>query len=318
MKKKVLLVTIVAMFCVIFASSVSMAAVRLIIGTGGLSGTYYPVGGGFAKIITDHVEDMEATVQATGGGIENIRLLSAGEIDFGLATNGDSYKAFNGLEVFKGKAVKNIRGIAVVYPQPYQIVVRADSDIKKFEDIKGKDAYIGPPGSGEVAMFERFMKVHNITYDDFNKKLSTEGDAASLFKDRHVDLFALGTGLPASAVMDVAASTKIRMIDIAPDKIEALRKLDPSLNDFVIPKETYPGLEEDVHTVETPAYLICNASLSEFDVYRITMALFQYRQVVAEAHNQGKNFKLETALKGSTIPLHPGAEKFYKDMGLLD
>jgi TRAP transporter TAXI family solute receptor len=318
MGKKIICVLVMAIFFLgFFCLDKSQAQTRLLMGTGGLAGVYYPIGGAIAKIITNKVQGIEATVQTSAAGMENLRLLSLKEIDMGLVQNSDAYNAFNGLMFFKDKPIKNIRGIAVLYPQPIQIVVRADSKINSFYDLKGKRVGVGAPGSGEETTFRRLLSVYKMTYDDIDEKLISLAEQAAQFKDRHIDAMWYVSGVPTSGILDVASVHAIKLVPISGKERDDLIKMDPYFIKSTVPKGSYPGMTQDVETVASPAYLICLESLKTDDVYRITKAIFDNLKDIAASHKQGENVKLETALIGSTIPLHPGAEKFYKEKGLV-
>jgi uncharacterized protein len=317
MKKKVICSLLAVVFVIPITLALASAQTRLLVGTGGLAGVYYPIGGAIAKIITSKVKGMEATVQTSAAGMENLRLLSMKEIDMGLVQNSDAYNAFNGLLFFKDKPIKNIRGIAVLYPQPIQIIVRADSNIKSFYDLKGKRVGVGAPGSGEETTFQRLMSVYKLTYKDMDAKLISLAEQSAQFKDRHLDAMWYVSGVPASGILDVASVLSIKLIPIMGKERDDLIKMDPYFVKSVVKKGSYPGMTEDLETIASPAYLICLESLKEEDVYRMTKAIFENLNEIAASHKQGENVKLETALIGSTIPLHPGAAKFYKEKGLI-
>jgi len=317
MKKRVFCSLLAMVFVLPLTLNLASAQTRLLMGTGGLAGVYYPIGGAIAKIITSKVKGIETTVQTSAAGMENLRLLSMKEIDMGLVQNSDAYNAFNGLLFFKDKPIKNIRGIAVLYPQPIQIIVRADSNIKSFYDLKGKRVGVGAPGSGEETTFRRLMSVYNLTYKDMDAKLISLAEQSAQFKDRHLDAMWYVSGVPASGILDVASVLSIKLVPISGKERDDLIKMDPYFIKSTVAKGSYPGMTADLETIASPAYLICLESLKEDDVYRMTKAMFENLNEIAASHKQGENVKLETALIGSTIPLHPGAEKFYKEKGLI-
>jgi len=219
----------------------AQAGTRLLMGTGGLAGVYYPIGSAISKIITSKVPGVEATVQTSAAGMENLRLLSLKEIDMGLVQNSDAYNAFNGLVFFKDKPIKNIRGIAVLYPQPIQVVVRGDANIKTFYDLKGKRVGVGAPGSGEETTFRRLMSVYKLTYQDMDAKLISLAEQAAQFKDRHLDAMWYVSGVPASGILDVASVLSIRLVPITGKEREDLIKSDPTFIKSIVPKGSYPG-----------------------------------------------------------------------------
>ena len=152
-----------------------------------MAGVYYPIGGGIAKIINDYVPNASATIQATAAGIENIRLMSQNEIDLALVGTSHAYYAFNGVEIFEGEKVDNLRGVMVLYPQPAQIVVAADSPYYTLEDLVGARIGVGAPGSGDEGVFREIMAVAGWTYDDFEPSFISFAEQTNAFKDRHID-----------------------------------------------------------------------------------------------------------------------------------
>lgn len=295
----------------------SFCATRLLIGTGGMAGVYYPIGGAISNIINEKVPNVESTIQTSAAGLENLRLLSLKEIDMALVGNSDAYYAFNGLSHFVGKPITNIRGVAVLYGQPIQIVVRKGSGIKMFEDLKGKRVGVGAPGSGDEAMFRLLLEAFKMSYDDLDEKLISYAEQSSQFKDRHIDSMWYVSGVPASGILDVASVLDIDLVNITGESRDRLIEMNPYFVKTTLPAGLYPGLENDIETVAAPAYLICLESLSNDDVYNITKAMFENLDMLARSHKQGEYIKLETALEGSTIPLHPGAERFYKEKGMI-
>jgi uncharacterized protein len=317
MKRKIVLCAVVLFFVGLLAGGIASAQTRLIIGTGGLSGVYYPIGGAIAQIITKKVPGLEATVQTSAGGLENLRLLNLDQIDMGIVMNSDAFNAFNNLGDFQGKAIKNVRGIAVLYPQPIQIAVHANSNIKSFYDLKGKRVGVGPPGSGDENAFRSVMAAYNMSYKDLDGKKISLAEQANQFKDRHIDAMFFVGGLPASGILDVASLHAIRMIPLKGKEADAMIKKEPYFIKMMIKKGTHPGMTEDVEAIASPAYLICQEKLKTDDVYRITKAMFDNVKDIAAAHKQGEYVQLKTALDGSTLPLHPGAEKYYKEVSLM-
>jgi hypothetical protein len=290
---------------------------RYLMGTGGMAGVYYPIGGAIAKIVTNKVPGVEVTVQTSAAGMENLRLLSLKEIDLGIVQNSDAFNAFNGTSFFEGKAIKNIRGVAVLYPQPIQIVVAADSNIKSFYDLKGKRVGVGAPGSGEETTFRRLLLVHDMTYDDIDEKLISLAEQAAQFKDRHIDAMWYVSGVPASGILDVASVLPVTLVPVTGKERDKLIQMDPYFIKSVVKAGVYPGLNRDVETIASPAYLICLESLPQETVYNMVKAMFENQPELAAAHKQAENIALKTAIDGSTIPLHPGAEKYYREAGVL-
>ena len=285
----------------------------LSIATGGTSGTYYPIGGAMAKIINEKVDNINASAQSTGASVTNTRLISKKEVELAILQNDIASYAFNGENKFKDKAVKNMRGIATLYPEIIQIIVREGTGIESIKDLKGKKVAIGAPGSGVEANAKQILANFDLTYDDIEEDYLSFGEAASRLKDRQIDAAFLTAGIPTAAVMDVAATQDIKLLNFTTEQINKLNSEYPFLTGVKVPAGTYNGQDEEVTTVALKATLVTLESLDEEVVYNITKALFENRDQLIEAHSRAEDIKLETAQDGMTIPLHPGAEKYFDE-----
>jgi len=312
--KRILLIILLIL---VFTSFAFATEQQLIVGTGGLAGVYYPLGSAIASIITDFAPGVSCTAQTSAAGVENIRLLKLGDIDLGLVQTSAAYQAVHGEKIFKGDQIKDLRAMAVLYPQPMQIVVSKDSDIFTFEDLLGKKIGIGAPASGEEVTFKEIIGVAGHTIDDYKPFYISLAEQASSFKDRNIDAMWYVSGIPTAGLLDVASVRHIRIIPIDGKFREAVTKKYPFHAPGVIPAGTYPGQDTDIETLASPAYLVTTTRLSEEVAYNILDAIFGHLDVLERAHAQGKNVTLEGALLGSSIQLHQGAEKYYKEKGIL-
>lgn len=313
--KKILLV--IFLFLLVFSTVCFSAEQKLIMGTGGLAGVYYPLGAAICSIITDYVDGVSCTAQTSAAGVENARLLKLGDIDLGLVQTSAAYQAFHGEQVFEGDQIKDLRSLAVLYPQPFQIVVAKESDIYTFEDLLGKRVGIGAPASGEEVTFKEVIGCAGHTIEDYKPFYISLAEQASAFKDRNIDMMWFISGIPVAGILDVASVRDIRLIPIDGDLKKAVMKKYPYHAPAVIPAGTYKGQDTDVETLASPAYLVTTTRLSEDLAYNILSAMFDHLDVLHRAHAMGKGITLEGALLGSSIPLHPGAEKYYKEKGIL-
>lgn len=314
MKKLALFITIIFL---LFSLNSVAADRQLIIGTGGLAGVYYPLGSAIASIITDFVPNVSCTAQTSAAGVENIRLLKLGEVDLGMVQTSAAYQALHGTDVFKGDKIENLRGMTILYPQPMQIVVAKDSNIYTFEDLLGKKVGIGAPASGEEVTFKEIIGVAGHTIDDYRPFYISLAEQASAFKDREIDAMWYVSGIPTSGILDVASARAIRIVPIDGELRESVMKAYPYHAPGVIPAGTYPEQDNDVLTLASPAYLVATSELPDDIAYAILDAIFSHLDVLQNAHSQGKDVTLEGALVGSPIPLHPGAERYYKEKGIL-
>lgn len=289
---------------------------QLLLATGGTAGTYYPLGGAMAQIFNTKIANMNVTAQATGAAIENVRLINKKEADLAIVQSDIMDYAFKGAEVFKEK-MPDIRAIAILYPEIIQVVVPGESDIKGIEDFKGKKISVGAPGSGNEANSRQIFEAYQMDYKMLTPNYLSYAESAERFKDKQIDAFLFTTGAPNSAIQEIATSQSIRMLAIPDDKIAAITQKYPFLAPATVPANTYKGQTADVKTVAVQAALIANKGISDEIVYNITKALFENQAALAQAHAKGKELSLEKAIKGISIPLHPGAEKYYKEKGLI-
>ncbi len=285
------------------------------IATGGTGGTYYPLGGGMAQIFEDEL-DLTATAQVTGASVENMQLVSKGEVQLAFTQNDIADYAVNGIVTFDQK-VEGISGIAALYPEIIQLVVAADSDIQSIQDLKGKKVSVGAPGSGNEANSMQILEAAGLSYDDIDEQLKSYADSADSFKDGLIDAMFVTSGIPNSSVQDIAVSKGVRILsldsDVISNLISNLKSKYPFFVDEIVPAGTYDGQDNDAATVAVLASLVASSELSEDFVYDLTKALFENLDTLTSKHAKGGEVKLEKALAGLTIPIHPGAQKYYDE-----
>lgn len=285
--------------------------------TGGTSGVYYPLGVALSNSIGKVIPSAKTAVQATKASVENLNLLQAGrgEIAFTL---GDSLSdAWKGNEDAGFKTpLKKLRGIAAIYPNYIQIVARADSGIKSLADLKGKAISVGAPKSGTELNARAILAAAGLSYKDFSKvEYLPFGESVELMKNRQLDVTLQSAGLGVSALRDLATSVDIIVVPIPPDVIKKTN--DPAYLAATIPANTYRGQTADVPSAAVQNYLVTSDGVSPDIVYSMTKALWSNLDGLVAAHSAAKAIDLKHALEGMPIPLHPGAEKYYKEVGLI-
>jgi len=310
------MVLVVGVCAMGLAASASAGEVKLILATGGTAGTYYPYGGAMAKIWNSKIPGMNVTAQATGASVENVRLMNKDEVELALVQSDTIDFAFHAKEAFKEKLTK-MAVVAVLYPELIHIVVRGDLDVKSFSGLRGKRIGVGAPGSGTEANFRQLLDAHRMTKEDVSAQYLSFAESADQFKDKRIDAFMVTGGVPTSAIMDVAAQREIKILPIEDTMISILTAKYPFLSAAVIPANSYKGVTTDVKTVAVNAVLIAHPKLSESVVYDLTRALFEHQAELAAAHAKGKVLSLRGAATGVSIPLHPGAAKYYREKGVL-
>ena len=285
--------------------------------TGGTSGVYYPLGVALSGNIGKALPNAKVSVQATKASVENLNLLQAGrgEIAFTL---GDSLSdAWKGNEEAGFKTpLRKLRGIAAIYPNHIQIVASADSGIRTLADLKGKRISVGAPKSGTELNARAVLKAAGLSYKDFAKvEYLPFGESVELMKNRQLDVTLQSAGLGVASLRDLAVSMKIVVIEIPPDVVAKVG--DPAYQPAIIPANTYEGQAKDVPSIAIQNFLVTHEGVSNEMAYMMTKALWENLDALVAAHAAGKAIKKENAVKGMPLPLHPGAEKYYREIGLL-
>ncbi len=282
------------------------------IATGGTAGTYYPIGGAIAEVLNKN--GMNASAQSTGASVANINMLKDKQVELAIVQNDITYYAVNGLEMFKesGK-IENLSGIASLYPETCQFIVREDSGIKSINDLKGKRVAVGAAGSGAEANARQILEAYGITYDDVEEQFLSFAEGAYAIKDKTVDAAFVTAGYPTASVQDVASQNKIRLLPVGDEQIKILTDKYPFYTKTVVPKGVYQGFDEEVQTVSVMAILVCNDKIDAALGEKLTKAIFDNVDKIAAAHSAGKNIKKESALTGMDfIKINDGATKVLK------
>ncbi len=284
--------------------------------TGGTSGVYYPLGVALSKIYGDKIEGVRTQVQATKASVENLNLLQQGrgEIAFSL---GDSVKlAWEGNTDAGFKApLDKLRGIAAIYPNYIQIMASKESGIKTVADLKGKSLSVGAPKSGTELNARAILAAAGMSYDDLGKtEYLPFAESVELMKNRQLDATLQSAGLGVSSFKDLATSLDVQMVAV-PEEIAT--KLGAPYIAATVPAGTYQGQDSDVQTVAVVNFLVTHSEVSDETAYQMTKQLFENIPALTAAHKAAENIRIEDAVKGMPIPLHPGAERYYKEKGQL-
>lgn len=303
----------------LIAGSVGMAGAAEFINvlTGGTSGVYYPLGVALSQIYGKAIPGSKTSVQATKASAENLNLLQAGRGEVGISLGDAVSDAWNGNEEAGFKTpLKKLRVIAALWPNYIHFVATADSGIKTLADIKGKRISVGAPKSGTELNVRAILKAANISHKDFAKvEYLSYAESVELMKNKQLDVTLLSSGLGVAALRDLAVSQKVSFLTIPEDIVSKIN--DPAFVVGVIPAGTYDGQEKDVSTISIQNYLLTHAGVSDETVYRMTKSMFENLDQMAAAHSAGKSIKLDKAAKNPPAPLHPGAERYYREVGLI-
>ncbi len=289
------------------------------IGTGGTAGTYYPVGGMIANAVSQPGK-IVATAQATNGSVANVNGVAGGALESGFSQSDVATWAYTGTGVYEGKPkVTELRMIANLYPESIHLVVKKGSGIKSVSDLKGKRVALDEPGSGTLVNARIVLAAYGVKESDIKPEYIKPNQAGDKLKDGALDAFFFVGGAPAGAIAELASSgTGIELVPLSGPQADALRKTNPYLAVDTIAAGTYKDVPA-VQTMAMGAQWVTSAKADTETVYQITKALYgkAAQDTLAAGHAKGKFITKENAVKGVGIPFHPGAEKFYKEAGLL-
>ncbi len=298
------------------------AETKLLFATGGISGTFYPLGGAIAQVWNQKIPGLNVTVQATGGSVENARLLGSKGAELGLCMNDIAFYAQNGQEVFKAKNEKytNFSAMGNIYPDVVQIFARKDGPIQSIADFKDKKISVGPPGSGTEISARQVLGVYGLDFKvrkDFKAQYLSFSESADHFRDKLIDGGYFVVAVPNSALQDINLMHPIRFLGIDDQNFKKIIQSYPLYARFEIPANSYQGLSNPVKTIAVYSAVMVRNDMPADLVYQMTKTLFEERAVIAQGHAAGKSIKPETFTAGIAVPFHPGAQKYLKEKGLL-
>ncbi len=299
-----------------FAPQASLAQEFINVLTGGTSGVYYPLGVGLSEIYAENIDGARTQVQATKASVENLNLLAQGKGELAFAL-GDSVKfAWEGnAEAGFPNALTNLRAIAAIYPNYIQIVAEASAGATTLEDLRGKTLSVGAPASGTELNARAIFAAAGMTYDDLGKvEYLPYAESAELIKNRQLQATLQSSGLGVAFIKDLSATHEITLVGIPADVVESI---GAPYVPAVIPAGTYTGQDADVPTAAVGNILVTHEDVSEETAYQMTKLMFDNLDRLKASHAAAGNINPETALEGLSIPLHPGAERYYREIGLI-
>lgn len=300
----------------------AFAAQYVTIGTGGVTGVYYPTGGAIAKMVNKKRKEynLRATVESTGGSVFNVNAIMAGDLEFGVVQSDRQYQAYNGTADWDGKPQKKLRAVFSVHPESVTLVAAVDSGITSVAKLKGKRVNIGNPGSGQRGNALDLLAAAGI---DYKKDLDAEGikaaESAGMLQDERIDAFFYTVGHPNGSVKEaVAGARKVQFVPVDKAIVDKLVDKFSYYAPSVIPVASYPGVanEKDVPSFGVKATFVTSSDVSDDVVYAITKEVFENFEEFKKLHPAYSTLTKESMLQGMSAPIHPGAMKYYKEAGM--
>ena len=318
MKRSLLLITLIATMVLTACAggSLSSEEKELVLATGGTGGTYFAVGSAMSTVFNPKLEKSSLSVLSTGGSKENIQLLSDKEAKLAIVQNDVMYYAYSGTDLFAEEGqFEKFSAVAGLYDETVQIVT-CDESLKTVADLKGKTVSVGDAGSGTEFNSRQILEAYGMSFDDINVVNASFADSAAALKTGKIDAAIIVAGAPTKAVTELAEEKGVRLIEMDAEHIRILQSKYLFYKETIIPKDTYEGLPADSTTVSVRATLVASDKVSTDQVYELTKLLFEENGALASAHKELEDLTPESALVGLSIPLHPGAKKYYEEAGL--
>lgn len=301
-------------------SAAATAQEFISIGTGGVTGVYYPTGGAICRLVNKSRKEhgIRCAVESTGGSVYNINTIKAGELEFGVAQSDWQHHAYHGTSKFSENPFPDVRAVFSVHPEPFTLIVRADSGITDFQGLKGKRVNVGNPGSGQRATMEVAMEAFGLTMDDL--ALATEYKGSEMAKqlcDGNIDAMIYTIGHPAAAIKEATTTCDATLVSVSGPEVDKLVADNPFYRVATIPGGMYKGTDTDTTTFGVGATFVTSAQISDDVVYTVAKAVMENLDDFRNLHPAFKNLDAsEMVNDGLSAPLHPGAERAYKELGL--
>ena len=313
--KKIVTATLVGML-----SIPVFGAEFITIGTGGVTGTYYPTGGAICRQVNKMKKEtkIRCSVESTGGSVYNINTIKNGELDFGIAQSDTVYQAANGIGKFEGKKVAKLKSVLAIYPELLALVTRKDANINSIMDVKGKRINLGNPGSGNEATAMSLFAANDIKKSDL--KFAGALKAAEMpdaLRDNKIDGYFYMIGHPNANIKDATNSVDTRIVPLEGKAINKMISEYPYFAKSKIVKGLYKGVDADVNTFGVKAVLVTSTDVSDKAVYTVVKAILENFDSFKKLHPAYNNITKESLLDGLSAPLHEGAKKYFKEAGLL-
>ena len=284
------------------------------IATGGTAGTYYPIGGAIAQA-AGKGGTIRATAETGNASVANINLIGKAEIEIAFVQNDVAFWAFNGQNMFK-EPVKNLRAVTALYPEHVQIIVAGDAKIDTLNALKGKRVSVGTAGSGVEADVRAIFGVAKLQYSDMKVDHLDFGATTNRFKDNQLDVGFVVAGFPTASIMDLTTTKNVNLLSLDDTFLKELNAAHPYFVPSTIPVGTYKGIDKVVKTPAVMAILVTHDKVPDNVIYEFVKNMYANLDIIHNSHATAKQITLQGAFDGITVPVHPGAAKFFAEKGL--
>ncbi|MDR1785735.1 MAG: TAXI family TRAP transporter solute-binding subunit [Spirochaetaceae bacterium] len=299
------------------SSGAPKAAIKQIrLATGGNTGTYYAFGSAVGQILAEKTK-VPIIIQSTGASKANIQLIAAGDVEMAIVQNDVMDYAYNGTDLFAGEKIQDFSTMAAIYAEVCQVVANPSAGIKTIADLKGKNVSVGDAGSGTEFNARQILEAYGVTFNDINKQNLSFGASADALRDNKIDAFFCVAGAPTTAIVDLAIGKEIVVLEVDDAHARALAAKYPFYTQYPIAGGSYRGMSNPVKTVAVKATFIVSNKVPEDVVYSLTKELFDNKAAIEKAHAKGAELSTAYAVEGISVPFHPGAEKYFKEIGAL-
>ncbi|AXF56410.1 TAXI family TRAP transporter solute-binding subunit [Salicibibacter kimchii] len=285
------------------------------IAAGGTSGVYYPIAGAMSNIY--EAEGIDTSVQATGASVENINLLQSDQAELAIVMADAVEQAYEGFGSFEDEEPQeNLVGISGLYPNVVQIITTTDSGLETFSDLEGANVGVGDANSGVELNARMMFEAHGMSYDDINEDYLPYGEAIDQIRNGVIDAAFVTSGVPNSAAMDLASTDDVTVVELEDEGLEYLAEHYPFFIEDEVPADTYDN-EEDIQTASITNLLIPNPDLSDEEVYEVTRLFYENLDEIHTSHDAAEDIDIENVEEGLNVPMHPGAEQYFEEEGVL-
>ncbi|MCL2067973.1 MAG: TAXI family TRAP transporter solute-binding subunit [Treponema sp.] len=284
--------------------------------TGGSTGTYYSFGSAVSQILNEKT-NISITVQSTGASKANIQLIDAGEVELAIVQNDVMDYAYRGVDLFNGEVITSFYSMAAIYAEVCQVVANPASGIRTIADLRGKNVSVGDAGSGTEFNARQILEAYGITFEQIGRQNLSFAASADALRDNKIDAFFCVAGAPTPAVIDLATGKDIVILEVDDDHAAQLIQKYPFYTKYPVPAGSYRGQNTDVQTVAVKATFIVSSKLKEDTVYQLTKAFFESKPQIESAHVKGNEISTSYAVEGISVPFHPGATRYFREVGAL-